>query len=233
MPGNACYDKGMKLPFGAISLVSTFMWMQAQAAEVPAWCSGSDPARIHATGSLESNLAESDARIAIANLVARICKPNSEDSDHLDELEAARKKWSARLDLTEADWVDAAQYATLDHGDRMGGIVDLQTRGEDREMALKRPWSSWDALDQWSWLTAPAGASGDLTQDRNYVADALGSKLSEVGRLAYIRWCLESKSPVQWAMCEGDLERLDVKKLGAELRANQNYEGWEKMKVRV
>jgi hypothetical protein len=203
------------------------------AANVPAWCSGIGQEPVRPTGTLEMNLANEDPRDAIPSIVARICRPSSDDTEHMDELEAARKKWSARLDLAEADWSDAAEYATLGHADTRGNEVALENRGEERDKALRRPFSVWDSMDQWYWLSTPAGASGDLTMDRNYVADALGSKLSEVGRFAYIRWCLETKNPVQWAMCEGDIERLDSKKLAAELRQNQDYGGWQKMRVRI
>ena len=168
---------------------------------------------------------------ALANLVARICRPDPDDKEHVDELEAARKKWSARLDLTDADWVDVAEYATLGMG--VGDDVDLAVRrGEDSRQAYRRAWSSFDALDQWAMVIRATGASGYLTGDRNYLVDAFGAKLTEVGRLAYIAGCIQSRGPVQWAMCQGDIDRLDVKKLAAELRANKDYGGHEKMKVR-
>jgi hypothetical protein len=156
---------------------------------------------------------------------------------HMAEIVAARDKWSKRLDLTEADWADVAAYATLGQGERMNGEVRINTMGQEMGIghSLKRAWSSFDAIDQWAMINAGTGASGDLSLDKNYLADALGAKLTETGRLAYIRYCVkyEEKQPVQWAMCQGDIDLLDWKKIPAELRASTAYGGADRIRVRV
>ncbi|MSP63886.1 MAG: hypothetical protein EXR72_26785 [Myxococcales bacterium] len=180
---------------------------------------------------------EDDPRNALKNLVGRLCKPDGEVKAHGKEFDAARQKWSQRLDLTEADWADAADYATLGQGERMNGRVRVNTNGQEIGIgeSLKRAWSSFDALDQYAMITADSGASGDLALDHHYLVDALGARLTEVGRFAYLQRCVKSSNngPVQWAMCQGDIERLDRKKLASELRANKVYTGADKVRIRI
>ena len=222
----------MKLEIGTVSFLAAMAFATEAGAGIPAWCNGLGDTRINASGTIKNTLEDEDPRNALSNLVARICRPEPDDKEHVDEFEAARKKWSARLDLTDADWADVAEYATL--GVRVGGEVDLLVRpGEDASQARRHAWSSFDALDQWAWIARDMGESGSLTLDHNYLVDALGAKLTEVGRLAYIRGCIQSRNPVQWAMCQGDIDRLDVKKLAAELRANKDYGGHEKTRVPI
>lgn len=203
----------------------------------PGWCSAVGQGRLDSGGSLKDAIDGDDPRNALRDLVARTCKPDAESKEHMGDLDAARKKWSARLDLTEEDWADVADYATLGQGERMNGKVRVNTNGQEMGIGdtLKRPWSSFDPIDQFAMLSAEAGASGDLALDFNYLADALGDKLSETGRLAYVMRCIKSSrnESVQWAMCQADVDKLDPKKIGAELRANKVYSGADKIRVRV
>lgn len=203
----------------------------------PGWCSAVGQNRLDSGGSLKDATDGDDPRNALRDLVARTCKPDAESKEHMGDLDAARKKWSARLDLTEEDWADVADYATLGQGERMNGKVRVNTNGQEMGIGdtLKRPWSSFDPIDQFAMLSAEAGASGDLALDFNYLADALGDKLSETGRLAYVMRCIKSSrnEAVQWAMCQADVDKLDPKKIGAELRANKVYSGADKIRVRV
>jgi hypothetical protein len=207
------------------------------AAQTPAWCSAIGNNRVDASGDLKRMLENDDPRNALKDLVGASCKPDGEQREHMAEIVAARDKWSKRLELTEADWADVADYATLGQGERMNGEVRVNTMGQEIGIGqtLKRAWSSFDALDQWAMINVDAGASGDLSLDKNYLTDALGAKLTETGRLAYIRSCIKSsnKRPVQWAMCQPDIDALDWKKIGAELAAIKTYGGADKIRVRI
>lgn len=224
----------MKLAVLALSLTSTLA-LAGRAAAAPSWCAGTGGGRVDRHGGLEDALTNQDPRNALPRLVARTCSPEPEDRERMRDLDAARKRWSEKLELTEADWSDVAAYATLDQGRRMSGEVSLALReGESFEDAEKRPWSSLDAIDQYVVLNTKRGASGALSLDHNYLADALGAKLTETGRLGYVRDCLRTReNPVQWAMCQGDVERLDAKKIAAELRANAVYDGGSKIIIRI
>src|SRR5262249_1543588 len=51
---------------------------------------------------------------------------------------------------------------------------------------------------------------------------------------AYIRDCIKNgNGPVQWAMCQGDIDRLDLKKALVEVRENKAYSGWDKIRLRI
>lgn len=207
------------------------------AADVPAWCSAIGDNRVDTSGNIKDTLEGDDPRNVIKNLVGRMCKPDDESKAQMKELEATRQKWSQKLDMVDADWSDAAEYATLGQGERMNGEVYVNTMGQKLGIGdtLKRAWTSFDALDQWAMFRADAGASGDMSLDKNYLADALGAKLTETGRAAYVQRCVQSRNngPVQWSMCQGDLDKLDLKKVAGELRANKAYSGADKMRVRI
>ena len=220
-----------------VACILTFGVVTEAAADGPAWCSALGNNRVDSSGDIKDALEDGDPRNTIKNLVGRLCRPDAESSAHMTQLEAARAKWSQRLDMTEADWADAADYATLGQGERMNGQVRINTNGQELGIGqtLKRAWSGFDALDQYVMIQAEAGASGDLALDHNYLTDALGSRLTETGRLAYVRRCAKSSNngPVQWAMCQADLARLDLKKVAAELRASKAYSGADRMRVRI
>jgi hypothetical protein len=69
--------------------------------------------------------------------------------------------------------------------------------------------------------------------DPAYFVDALGSKLTEGGRVAWINWCLKQDKPVVWATCQGDIDALDGNKLAAELRAASGHAGRDRMLIRL
>jgi hypothetical protein len=227
----------MKLAAYTVSIITTFGFVTKAAADPPAWCSAVGNNRIDTSGGIKDAVEDENARNALKNLVGRLCKPDAEDKEHMKELEAARQRWSTRLDLTEADWVDVADYATLGQGERMNGEVRINTNGQEIGIgeSLKRAWSEFDALDQYAMIGRDAGASGDLALDHNYLVDAFGAKLTETGRFAYVRGCVKSSrnGPVQWAMCQGDIAQLDLQKLAGELRANKVYRGADKVRVRI
>jgi hypothetical protein len=220
----------MKAALSTLSLITVLGWT-AEAGAAPGWCSGIGANRVDPSGSIKDAIEDTDPRNALKNLVARICKPNDDDNEAMKDLEAARQKWSSRLDLTDTDWGDVAAYATLGQGERMSGEVHLLN---DSDQARKRAWSSFDAIDQYVWLNSDMGASDSLTLDHNYLADAFGARLTELGRLAYVRNCIKNgNGPVQWAMCQGDIDGLDLKKAIADVRENKAYGAADKISFRI
>jgi hypothetical protein len=89
-------------------------------------------------------------------------------------------------------------------------------------------WSSLDALDQYQKFDD--GNTRDY--DVDYLADALGPKLTETGRLGYLVLCVKSKSPVQWAMCQADVAAYDAKKVAAEVDADKTHSANKKADVK-
>jgi hypothetical protein len=226
----------MKRAIFTVSMVVALVIGARAAAQVPAWCAGVKNNRIDVSGDLGRALRDDEPRDTLKNLAGRLCQPDAEAAAHLPELEAARQKWSKRLDLIEADWADVADYATLGQGERMNGKVRINTDGQELGIgeSVKRPWSAYDALDQYVTISSDTGlASGSFALDHNYFVDALGAGLTELGRFAYVKGCVGTKRPVQWAMCQGDVAALDLKRVASELRANKAYGGADKMRVRI
>lgn len=216
--------------FGAASLVG----FAGRAGAAPAWCKGKA-----ASASYDlKNLSSTDPVEALEAYVGATCAPTPEANANRAQIEAGRQAWSKKLGLTEPDWADVVDLLALGQSDRSNGRVVLRGFDAGDGEALRRPWSGYDALDQWAMIAHGFGPSGDLALDHHYLADALGARLTEVGRAAYVSRCVEGHDgreakPVEWAMCQGDLAQLDYAKLAAELRANQAYGGADKMHVRL
>ena len=128
--------------------------------------------------------------------------------------------------MTDADWGDVAEWTMLTQSMRYAMLGRLTLPHDDD----KKPWSSYDAFDQ---FLAIAGASS--RDDVAYLADAMGDKLSMLGRFAFVEQCLEGArdaSEVRWAVCQPDIAALDFGKLAAELRAAKGRDGASRTLVR-
>lgn len=229
----------MKTAVYIATVISAFCFATHAYAGAPSWCSGLGHDELDRAGSLEDALGDgtppdpdrgqqvADPRPALFSIVVKMCRPDEEAAGRQKQLEAARKKWSVRLDLADEDWVDVAAWAGQSISERNWNEVK-----PDRDLDT-RPWSSFDAIDQWAWLTRNGTYS--LASDHHYLADAFGPKLTEVGRLGYIRNCVnaDKDAAVMWAMCQGDIDQLDLKKLAGELRSNTRYPRWERHRIRL
>ncbi len=193
----------------------------ATAHAAPAWCGKTNP---HANLGVSSALGN-DAGDALVGIYMTSCFPSGDDAQHAAEIEAARRTWSNRLGLTDADWADVADFAEADLGSRRGGSIS--PRSDDRD----KPWSAMSPIDQFvaiGWHQV----NSDFV-DPAYMADAFGPHLSEAGRVAYVRECLSEEEPIAWAMCAPDIAALDVNKLAAELRSDRERPGFDRIMVRL
>jgi hypothetical protein len=174
-----------------------------QADAEPAWCKPVAGKLMH--GNLKDALTSNDPRDAIPSIVDILChaRSNTEEANRAREVEAARQRMMKRLAMTEADWSDAAEWASEHQGKLMSTSLDY-----DR----KKAWSALSSIEQFAAIAA-------ADEDASYVADAFGPKLTEVGRFSYILWCFGSRrGPVDWAVCQPDIDQLDRAKFAAELR---------------
>jgi hypothetical protein len=91
-------------------------------------------------------------------------------------------------------------------------------------------------MDQWRAIREGLEAGGTQYADALYVADALQPQLTEVGRLAFLEWCLnqnvEHEYMGYWAICQGDAEQWDFAKFAAQLRSDTTHDGGTKMLLR-
>jgi len=204
--------------------------MAGKAHAAPAWCA----AFPHSSDSYDlKDLSAPDVIKVIETYVRATCTPSPEAEANRAQIDAGRQAWSKKLDMSDDDWADAVDFLTLGQSDRINGQVAIHRDGSDGQ--VKRAWSGYDPLDQWAMITSGVGAPDDLALDRHYLVDAFGAKLSAVGRAAYVKRCIERSdgNPVEWAMCQGDIAQLDYARIAAELRANKQYTGADKMHVRL
>ncbi len=187
-------------------------------ADAPPWCA-------KATGRLDSNskdaITSKDSSWALYYLVGATCKPDEEAKTLTKELAAARAKWNKKLDMVEQDWADVAEWASEDQSTRMNPNVRTEK---------KLAWSKLSPVQQFGLI------AGDFNEDgAAYTADALGPKLTEVGRFAWIHKCLKARDdeqPVMWAMCQPDIDAFDRKKFANEVRMDTAVTGVERMAMR-
>ena len=157
-----------------------------------------------------------------------LCTPDQQhDADAAANADAKYKELSARFGFTDDDWADVAAWS---------GDVD---RYSMKRPDQKKPWSQLTPMEQYvsvehNWIGSE-NRQGSL--DPATFVDALGPKLSELARLAWLDKCLTAKGnhgyQVLWALCQPDVEAFDAKKVLAEIKAEPSYAPNERMMVRV
>ncbi|HEX3764930.1 MAG TPA: hypothetical protein VHW23_39815 [Kofleriaceae bacterium] len=208
---------------GVMSLIAA----GAAEAAPPAWCQGAQVPSVDLHG-----LSSKDVREVIKAFVAAECAPSAEADAQRAEIEAARQAWSRRLGMTEADWADAVAYAQT-HDDHA-----IPAPLVARTLAAASP------LDQYAVIYKGHESLSEF--DTLYAADVFEPHLSEAGRLAFVQTtCFHSGQPAPvdaygmtgteaiWAICQADLDRIDVPRLFEEIRADAAHDGALKMKLRV
>jgi len=172
--------------------------------------------------SIESALQSENVRDAVASIVVNTCFPEDEAKKQAKELEAARQKIGQRLNMSEDAWADAAEWTS---GQRSSRSDTYPSNRPARDLAF----SAHSPTQQYYTLIYD-----DL--EINYKADVLDAKLTETGRLGYIFNCIKPRNvgdrAVQWAMCQGDIDAYDPKKIPAELKADQTASGFDRMIIR-
>src|SRR5215207_87492 len=209
---------------GVASLLIVALATETAARAEPAWCKGATELRVY--GSLKDVYTEDDPRDAIYTLVAATCFPEPDARAEAKQLEATRQLWSKKLAMAEADWADAAVWASRQQIERNSPTI--YPGGE------KTAWSAYSPIDQYGGLLNSTTGDSSRVTDPAYLADALGAKLSEAGRLAFITVCVrDSAPPAEWAICQGDIEAFDPRKLSAELRGDTAHDGYHRTVLRI
>jgi hypothetical protein len=210
---------------GLASLLLAVFLVSRTAQAEPAWCKSAED-KLSVYGALDDVFKEQDPLDAVYTLVAASCFPDGDAKAAAARLEATRKDWSKKLDMSEDDWADAAVWASHGQGER--NSPSLYPRDS------KAAWSTYSPIDQYAAILNSRTGDSSRVTDPSYLADALGAKLTEAGRLAYITVCLGSNAgPVEWAMCQPDIAALDGKKLATELRGDTVHDGYQRMIVRI
>src|SRR5262249_14704479 len=140
--------------------------------------------------------------------------------------------WSKRLGMAEADWADAVAYART-HDD-----YQIPAEASVKNLAQATP------LDQYAVVRKAGESLSDM--DPLYAADMFEPNLTEAGRLGFVQAaCFHHDQPalvdgsgmtgteVIWAICQADLERIDIAKLLGEIRGDTAHDGALRMKLRI
>jgi hypothetical protein len=172
---------------------------------------------------------DGDVQRGLKAVVGGMCNAETTSDSEWAALDEAYRKLSARFGLSEDDWADVVDWALTKDG--------MNDTGVGRSDA-KKVWSKYDPVDQY------AGIEHNFVQAGNkyghvepaYFVDALGSNLTETGRLGWISWCMGQSNDdraVIWAMCQGDIDAFDGKKVAAELRTAKDRSGYDRMSIRL
>lgn len=195
--------------------------LPAPARAEPAWCKGATE-KINVSDYDFKDLQDgADPRNAVRTLVGAHCFPNEDTRKGEKAIGEGFKLWSSKLEMSDADWADAVAYTNA----RYGG--SLQVRD------ARAAWSAWTPIDQYVGMQKSTLGDSSRVVDRAYLADALGPRLSELGRAAFVAGCIAAEHPTAWALCQPDVEALDIRKTAAELRGDAGYEGFDKMLIRL
>jgi hypothetical protein len=172
---------------------------------------------------------------ALPEILQGLCFPDDNARGKRDALEAARKTWMRWLAADEQAWAtDIVAWGNLRHEERMDAI---------QRPVYPKPelaWSTAGPLDQWALIRRRPGDSDDFSQQpgaKYYLADTLS--LTEAGRLAFLERCMfpespsDDPNPVEYAVCQPDLEALDLTKLAAEIRGETGRTLAERMALRA
>lgn len=195
-------------------IVTAALGASSARADVPAWCKTEGVSKGRLQGDVQTALG-TDATTATVAIVKATCFPDDEARQRAREVAKAKDRWSGKLSLGDAEWADLAVWAS----DGANDVRDFMTIYLPRD--VKHAWSPLDPVQQFAAVMN--GTDSDDLARATYFADALGTKLSETARLAYILRCLHTTVPtpkdVEWAMCAPDIARLDTAKLLAEVKA--------------
>lgn len=220
-------DVGESVEKKLLAVVLFGLVSQGVAAAAPAWCKD---AKFDETDDLADLKATEGDRInyAIRTVVKASCKPGASIKGQAAAVEARRKQLSADMGMNDADWADAVAFV---NNNESAPEIKVSTKDLGTMTPIDQYQVIWDGVD------TPGGNHFD---DYNYLTDMFEPSLSEVGKFAYIRKCIQVKSvssvggdAVQYAMCQGDIDAFDVTKFGAQLRADTAHDAAQRMQVRA
>ncbi len=202
----------------------------------PSWCAVPDAPQIPHHLGLDDALDDKEVLSARVKSIAGIlCKDQYEARDNAPALEAARQKVGKALGMVDADWADARAYTGAETSDAFA-ISFRDTGGDPFFDHPKIAWSAFGPLDQFAAITR--GYSMNIASEifeKMYLADAFGARLSETGRLAFVKMnCLKNKMTAgDYAVCKPDVDALDFDKIATEIRADKTYTGAQRMVARL
>jgi len=210
--------------FAIVTVALGWMSHSALAGE-PAFCKGEDFKASPYNFGIIAQQDTDDPRGLVRELVEFTCSTDPAIDAKRGELDKLRAEWSKNFAMSEADWADAVAYVK-EHG---AGGNDLSIQANTL--------ASLSPVDQFAAIT---NGFENVGSDPAYIADALDSSLTEVGRLGFLVGCSKEGSVTRedggmamWAICQGDVDKLDLAKFATEIRSDTSHSGVERMRVRI
>ncbi|MEP6859190.1 MAG: hypothetical protein ABJE66_01120 [Deltaproteobacteria bacterium] len=201
-------------------------WMSHAAhAGEPAWCKGEDfKADRYSFGMIAQQDTE-DPRGLLSELVKLSCSSDPGFDAKRAELDKLHVEWSKNFAMNDADWADAIAYTK--EGGGGSNTITLQAN----------TFATLSPLDQFAAITE---GFAKVSSNPLYVADVLDGNLTEAGRLGFLMACAKEGSVTRedggmsmWAICQGDVDKLDPAKFATELRGDTSHTAVERMRVRI
>lgn len=199
-------SSAMKMTAGTWTLVAASLFAVTQVSAAPGWCKKLKSSESWSVEDIDSP----DASRAMPTIALASCSDNTDAKSNSAKVSAARARWGKALDMNEDEWGDVAAY--------------LNNRDKKEVPDETSPYSEWSPVAQYNWI--------EFKNPEEYAIDALGARLSESGRLAYIEHCVLDANPVTWAVCQGDIDSFDRKKIAGELRSDTKHDGSERTRIR-
>ena len=177
-----------------------------------------------------SELSGSDPRSVLVALAKASCSTDAHVDAQRADIDSAREQWGKKYGLVDADWNDV-----LAHDDSRGYEFLYKHDYSANTLAGLSPVEQYQAF-----VNQFQNQGGDqIFGETLYLADAFGSKLTETGRLAVVDYCLSDKFETDtdqhfalWAICKDDFEKLDLRKVYEELRADTTRDPSARMEIR-
>lgn len=199
-------------------MVSTGMAGTAAAGRAKAaWCNHD----LSSSSVQMQSLKGTDARQDLDVIATAQCNPGDVADKDWPAIDAAYRNYSTRLGLDAAAWADVADWLASDDPYHW---PNLKIEGKQT--------SKLDPMEQLVGIETNT-AGGKTQVDPEYFLDSLGPKVSETARAYYISKCIKNSNPTAWAVCQGDIDVLDGKKLFAEMNAATTHKGRDRMYVRL
>jgi hypothetical protein len=201
--------------------LGVFVGARTASAELPKWCGKTDNKDLDKYALNDLKRTEADD---VVRAIARTrCSSSAELAPMQGQIDQARAAWGKKLGMTEDDWADAVAF--IDNRDGNYPKVDLSTK----DMAQFTPMDQWQAIKN--------GLGNDSVKGgAQYVTDALDSRLTEVGRLAWLEFCLaervEHSYMAHHAVCNADVEAWSWDKFSKQLHGDTAHDGGTKMLLR-
>jgi hypothetical protein len=202
----------------------------SEASATPAWCNAIGKANLERPPqNKEPALQRESMGRALYHIVLNTCMPDEDAKRVAADIEAARQHWSAQLQMTDADWADAADYAANTKTQFGSDFIGVFLGTPDQRFA----YSTLSPIQQFIAITNGMNRmAASSYSDSHYLVDALGANVTETGRFAHVLKCIRGETAIELALCDGDVKLLDRKKVLDEVRAD-NAPGAHKMKIRM